>query len=263
MNEEAEIIYIGKSVNIRQRVLSHFYNNRSKRAIEMKALVSDVEHELTGSELVASLLESSEIKKHKPLYNRRQRRTKQHWGLFTCYEDGYLCFRVEKTSLQDSAPVKCFDSKKEGINFLYKLIEQHELCQKLCGLYPTDHACFHYQVGTCHGACVHEEAPEPYNARAKNAIEPLELRQKNIFVIDKGRHPEEKSVVQVQGGKYIGFGYCTSDTNSLEILSDCISPREDNHEVKMIIKQYLEQQKAEQVIIPEGNPMPMKNGQWQ
>ncbi len=253
LNEESEIVYIGKSVNLRQRVLSHFYNNKSKRAIEMKSLVCEVDHELTGNELVASLLESAEIKKHKPLYNRRQRRTKQHWGMFSCYEEGYLCFRIEKTSQVDLAPIKCFDSKKEGINFLYKLIEKHELCQKLCGLYPSGHASFHYQVGTCHGACVHEEAPGIYNARAREAIGSIELSQKNIFIIDKGRHPDEKAVIHVQNGKYSGFGYCTDKTNNIEILKDCISRKEDNHEVKMIIKQYLEKQKAEQVIIPEEN----------
>jgi len=82
-----KLIYVGKSVNIHDRVLSHLNNNLHKKAIEMKSAIADVKYEITGSELVALLLESSEIKKHQPLYNRAQSRTFFNYGLYSFYDE--------------------------------------------------------------------------------------------------------------------------------------------------------------------------------
>jgi len=96
-NKENEIIYVGKSKNIHKRVITHLSNNYSKRAIEMKDHITHIGYETTGNELIALLLESDEIKKHKPVYNRSQRRTSSSYGIFT-YEDeqGYIRFYIEK-----------------------------------------------------------------------------------------------------------------------------------------------------------------------
>jgi DNA polymerase-3 subunit epsilon len=73
-NENKELIYIGKSRNIKSRVISHLNNNSSKRAIEMKQQIAGISYEMTGSELIALLKESDEIKNNKTLYNRTKRR---------------------------------------------------------------------------------------------------------------------------------------------------------------------------------------------
>jgi DNA polymerase-3 subunit epsilon len=77
-NEQNELIYIGKSKNIRDRVLSHFRNYTTKKAIDMRNTTAGIDFEITGSELVALLKESHEIKVHKPIYNRSQRRATSH-----------------------------------------------------------------------------------------------------------------------------------------------------------------------------------------
>ncbi len=71
-NDNNELVYIGKSKNIKTRVMSHFRNNNTKKAIEMRNEIANIDYELTGSELIALLKESHEIKIHKPLYNRAQ-----------------------------------------------------------------------------------------------------------------------------------------------------------------------------------------------
>ncbi len=79
-NEKSDLIYIGKSRNLLQRISTHLSNNTTNRAMEMRDLIADIEWETTGSELIALLKESFEIKKNKPLYNRAQRRTGFQWG---------------------------------------------------------------------------------------------------------------------------------------------------------------------------------------
>ncbi|MBW1792160.1 MAG: GIY-YIG nuclease family protein, partial [Deltaproteobacteria bacterium] len=65
-DEKQQLLYIGKSKNIRHRVLAHLGNASSKRAIEMKQRIHSISYELTGSELIALLKESKEIKAQKP-----------------------------------------------------------------------------------------------------------------------------------------------------------------------------------------------------
>jgi len=82
-DEKGDLIYIGKSRNLRERIWTHLSNNTTGRAMEMRDMIADIDWELTGSELIALLLESAEIKKNKPLYNRAQRRTGFQWGIFS------------------------------------------------------------------------------------------------------------------------------------------------------------------------------------
>ena len=100
-NQDAELIYIGKSRNIRSRVLSHFSNHSTGKAMQMSAQIADIGCECTGSELIALLKESFEIKKHKPLFNRRQRRSLFRYELISYTDNkGYLRFELEKTTNQ-------------------------------------------------------------------------------------------------------------------------------------------------------------------
>src|SRR5690606_13388670 len=82
MNNNDEIIYIGKSNNIKNRVASHFRNGKSRRSVEMIQETVDIRSECTGSELIALLKESEEIKHFKPKYNQAQKRTIENVGIY-------------------------------------------------------------------------------------------------------------------------------------------------------------------------------------
>ena len=240
-DKEGQLIYVGKSVNIHDRVLSHLNNNLHKRAVEMKAAIADVQYELTGSELVALLLESAEIKKHQPFYNRAQRRTFYNYGLYPFTDDkGYLNLKLTRI-IDELSPVYTYSSMQEGKEHLFRLTEEFALCQKLCGLYDAKGACFHYQIHRCNGACVGEEPPENYNERVNEALENYHFGNDSFFIIGKGRSEDEKSVVKVAHGKYCGFGFIDTTTadNELSALHDCIRPQQDNREVRQIINSYL------------------------
>ena len=248
-DHNGDIIYIGKSKNIRSRVFSHFSNEKSKRALIMIDEVHNISYELTGSELIALLLESDEIKTQKPKYNRRQRRATNHYGIYT-YTDkfGYLCYKVD--DIKKETPIVSFDSAKEARERLYILSEKHQLCQKLCGLYEATGACFYYQINHCKGACINEEPAEEYNIRAQEMLDELSYNWQNFFIVDVGRNNDEKSVVKVENGKYIGFGYIDTEFigNDIENLSDVINVYPDNKDVQQIIRTFLKQQSVEMLI---------------
>ena len=79
------IIYVGKAIDIKKRVLGHFYDKANKEVLMCKA-THDIDFELSGNELIALLMESAAIKQHFPLYNQSQKRTSTEYAIFS-YED--------------------------------------------------------------------------------------------------------------------------------------------------------------------------------
>ncbi len=245
-NRSGELIYVGKSVDIHSRVMSHLNNNKDKRAVDMKNNLAEIDYTLTGSELVALLLESAEIKKRQPLYNRAQRRTYFNYGLYSFTDDnGYTNLRLNKI-IDEVQPIYTYGSIREGQEHLYRLCKEFGLCQKLTGLYNTQDACFHYQIHQCNGACIGKEVSDDYNQRVKQAIENYHFDEQNFLIFGKGRNEEEKSIVKVENGKYIGFGFipiALLNTKAYE-LEEFVQQQKDNKEVRRIIITAIKQGKA-------------------
>ncbi len=248
-DEKYELLYVGKSKNIHQRVYTHLMNKSSQRAIEMRDRIAGISFELTGSDLIACLLESDEIKKHKPVYNRAQRREASYAGIFSYTDENcYLRFTLRKS--KDDLPLASFSSNEKAKDFLSRLTDEHHLCQKLTGLYDTSGSCFQHQIGICFGACVGKESYESYNRRAEKAKKMFEYEHHNFLIIDKGRNKGEKSVIKIENGKYLGFGYFDEEevVYDLEILHDCIQSFSDNRDVQAIIKRHLKNNNVEKVL---------------
>jgi DNA polymerase-3 subunit epsilon len=249
-NESGDLIYIGKSRNLQQRINTHLSNNTSNRSMEMRDLIADIDWETTGSELIALLKESFEIKKCKPVYNRAQRRTGFQWGIFSFTDkNGYINYHYSQLD-NDDTPVSVFTSKEKAKSKLNSLIEKYGLCQKLTGLYETDGACFHHQVGICKGACCNKEPAEEYNERAMKAKEEFIFTKRNFFIIDKGRDDQERCAVKIVNGKYSGYGFFSINDIGfgLTAVHECIKPSTDNRDIQVILKQYLKSNRVEKII---------------
>jgi DNA polymerase-3 subunit epsilon len=249
-NENGDLIYIGKSRNLQQRISTHLSNNTTNRSMEMRDLIADIDWETTGSELIALLKESFEIKKNKPVYNRAQRRTGFQWGIFSFTDkNGYINYRYGQLN-DDEVPVSVFTSKDKTKSKLNNLVEKFNLCQKLAGLYETDSACFHFQVGICRGACCGKESAEEYNNRASEAIEEFIFARRNFFIIDKGHDDDERCAVKIVNGKYAGYGYFNINDLGfgLGAVHDCIKPSTDNSDIQVILKVYLKSNRVEKII---------------
>jgi DNA polymerase-3 subunit epsilon len=250
-NSDGRIVYIGKSNNIRQRILSHFRNKQSRKAQELRNSVADITFEETGNELIALLLESEEIKKNQPIFNRAQKRTvKNHSIYFSENENGYITFRISNETNQENL-VTLASTYDHALDMIDELIHKFKLCQKLCGVFSIVHACFKYSVKQCNGACIGKETPEDYNKRAKAAIDSLQYKSPNFMIIDNGRSINEKSVVHIENGKYVGFGYYETEFNNSdpETLKDFIKYKQDNKDINRIIRNYLSKSKKSNLLL--------------
>ena len=249
-DENKNLIYVGKSKSIRSRIMQHLNNNITKKSIEMKSKITDISYEITGSELVALLLESAEIKKHKPLFNRSQRRSAFNFGLFS-FEDpeGYLHLKIN-TIEGEEIPLTTFHFHQEGIDYLHNLAEKYALCKKLCHLDNCSGECFEAQIHHCQGACTGLESAVHYNLRVNKSVHALQYRSPNFFVIDQGRTNDEHAIIKIAGGRFVGFGYASTDcaSNNIEFLHDCIQKYNDNRDIRVIIKGYLNRSKNLKII---------------
>lgn len=168
-------LYIGKSIRIRDRVKSHLYHSKvSARESKLMQSTTHIDYNLTAGELGALLLESQEIKKLKPLYNKRLKKTKDIF---------YIQINKDKilwTPTITSKPSKnfqtqdeyfgIFSNKKQAELFLIELAKSHQLCLKVLNFEKTNRACFNYQLNKCRGACCGKETISSHNKRLYESL---------------------------------------------------------------------------------------------
>lgn len=247
--ENGEIIYIGKSKNIKRRVNQHF-TSQNPKSKKMQLLVATVTYEETGSDLVALLKESEEIKRLKPIFNRAQRRTIFSHGLYH-FEDelGYMNLKVAKVNATDR-PITTFSNLQSAKSFMTRLTEEQQLCQKLTGLYRTQGNCFNYSIKQCLGACIEIESTSSYNERVNKIIDHYSFSKEDVVIVDRGRAIDERSAILIENGVYKGFGFydLNYQVNHIEVLQSIITPMQHNRDTQHIIQNFLRKNKNLKVI---------------
>lgn len=271
-NLQKEIIYVGKANDIKQRVLSHFYD-RAKKEITMCLETADISYAKTGSELLALLLESAEIKKIYPKYNRSQKRKNEGYAIFS-YTDKTGIIHLGYNKIKAiSSPLLKFYNIAQCRAFLEKLCEEFELCPKYCHLQSNVNSCFHYQIKKCKGVCRGNEKADNYNLRVNKAISSFQFQENNFLIKEKGRNNNETAWVLVKNGIYMGYGYTKGNKipkTSQEITS-IIQLQKDNNDIQRILKAYLKKSAEKIVLVPieiskkmtetvRNNPEVSKNG---
>lgn len=242
---KGQVIYVGKALNIRSRFEGHF---TGKSKISLKTEIHDVSYELTGSELLALLLEAMEIKRLWPKYNRSLKVKAISWGLFV-YEDrqGYIRFQVSKV-VKGTDPIYTFTGHSEAWHFLMENREKFGLCPKFCGIQKTPGACYDYDLGKCMGACCGREEPSDYNRKVQAFLGDTDLTGNKMLVRDKGRTPDEEAVLLFEDGFFSAFGFVDKSTAPIDnhMIMDFLKPVKRVVETHLLIRSYLEK-------IPESN----------
>ncbi len=248
--ENGDMIYLGKSRNIKKRVNQHFTGTSGKsKKIQKQAFT--VNYDETGSELIALLKECSEIKVNKPAYNTAQKKTIFPWSIYAEKDsNGYMALKLQKTDGRRKEVIS-FSGPVEGRSALFTITEKYKLCQKVNGMDPSakEH-CFPYELGGCNGACMGKEAPEEYNLRVAEFISNNSFDNQTMAIIDRGRAVDERSAVLIENGVYKGYAFFNLNyqVHNLDILKNIIVPMEDNKDVKKIIRNYINKKKGLKIV---------------
>lgn len=175
-DEAGRPLYVGKSVNIKKRVQSHF--SRDHEAVgefKISQGVRNISTHTTPDELQALLLESRLVKELQPLYNKQLRRTTKLTIVRQARTpEGYIGVTLDEASGIDveSLPdiLAVYPRRSQARESLENVMKDFRLCPKLCGVEKSKKACFWHQLRKCDGACVGAELPKTYNERVLDAF---------------------------------------------------------------------------------------------
>ena len=226
--ENDVLLYVGKSVNLRQRVLSHFAaDTREYKAMRLTQEVRRIHWQETVGELGALLLESRLVKEGQPLHNRRLRRASDlcAWRL---EEVAPGDFRPRLASGEDADFGRAgdlfglFATQREATNTLRKIADAYELCPALLGLEKPaqpGRPCFAFQVHKCKGACVGKEPIGMHSARLMAALAKLKLEAWTypgpIGLVERDDFLDVEEVHVVNNWRYLGTARSEAEVHDL------------------------------------------------
>lgn len=249
LDERDKVIYVGKAINIKKRVLGHFYDKKS-REIALARETAHIDCEETGSELLALIRESTQIKQYFPRYNTAQKKPVKGYGIIA-YTDRQGILHLGYNQLRIAPdPLKIFYTVTECLSFLEQVCEKYELCPKFTQLQTNVPHCSHYKLKNCRGICREKEKTEEYNERVEQAIEAIRSVREDFLIIEKGRTPGEKALIEVKSGNYAGYGFIPGEEriDRYENFRDFITPQKHNADIKQIINAYLARNTKKNIV---------------
>ena len=191
------ILYIGKSIDIKKRIDQHLLKGR-KRLINT---FSKIKIKKLHTELESLLFESQEIKKYRPIFNRRLRKYKNQCSLITkTNEKGYRYYKVINFNHEDS--LIDFFSLRNAKKFIMRQTKQHNLCEKINKLDNSSKSCFQYHLKNCNGACLNHENNNEYNKRFEESLENIIKYPKDCKI----EFSENKTYAIIRMNKVVEFG---------------------------------------------------------
>ncbi len=237
-NNAGKVVYVGKAKDLSRRVKSHFSNNKpSKQKQDFLRDIYRVSYKQCATDLMAHILESTEIRRLWPIHNRSQRGYLAKFGLLV-YEDrqGYKRFTIEKNKHHYN-PVYTFNTLIEGHARIRELISEFGLCARLCNMVKEVDCTESIYAESCDGACKDAERVQEYNDKVDEAINWLQKHLPTFAFIDKGIHEDEQSCILVRKGNFYGMGYINDGIlpDDIDQLQEKLEPMPDNDYIRNLV----------------------------
>ena len=248
INANSEVIYVGKAIDIKKRITSHFSGtSKHRRNQYIRNEIHHIDYELTGNELVALLLESQEIKRIWPKYNKALKFIGNPWAVYD-YEDrsGYLRFNICKR-VKGVEPLITFNSHSDAWQFMIEKAKEFDLCMKLSGIQKSNGACYNLAIDKCRGACTGMETTTKYNKRITKAIASFYNEERSFVIRGAGRTEDEHSIILVENGSYHGYGFCDTGfaPTGIEDVKQVVQGYQSTREIEQYIQSFINSSTSE------------------
>lgn len=174
---KGHIIYVGKAVNLRNRVKSYVRHD-ANRAVKVAAMIShavDLETIVVANEMEALILENTLIKKHHPHYNIMLRDDKTYPYIKVTLQDDYPRVCMTRRVLRDGARYFGPFADAGAVHRVLKLM-QRAFHIRTCRSLKADRPCLQYHMGHCDAPCVHYITKADYQDLVRQAVNLLEGR---------------------------------------------------------------------------------------
>ena len=236
-DNEGNIIYVGKAINIVKRVRSHF-SNKSKLEIELCSNTETVDFEETGSETIALLLEAHYINELKPSYNTLQKEMLDPYIIASKIDSkGIMRIQLLQKSYLDSEN-EFYYNRTSVLQKIKEIQLKFNLCRRYTGIESTSTRCS--DPIFCKGICVGLEDIDTYNDRVKEALDYIFSQRPSYIIKLRGRNKFEHGLVLVKNGIYHGFGFidAESNINSIEDIEGFVNHFPHNYFTSRTLDQY-------------------------
>ena len=236
-NKKGKIIYVGKAINLKKRVLGHFYDKKEKE-LNLCRETADIDFELSGSDLVARLMEDAAIKHHYPIYNQAAKRVPKPYAVFTFEDRQGLIHLAFNTLKATPNPLQVFHSIRDCRLYLEYICEQFDLCPKYCHLQESVWTCSHFKLNNCKGVCRGDETIISYNERVALAVNYITNSNQNVILKEKGRHINEEAFIMIRNGIYCGYGFVdnSAQITNTDDLEPYLIPQKESAEIRGILR---------------------------
>lgn len=252
LDSRGQVIYVGKAINLRKRISGHFTGEVSAwNRSNIRNEIHRIRYELTGNERMALIIEARQIRSLWPRYNLAQKVRVESWGVFDYYDRrGFRRFVVNAVG-RNSSPLHLFTNKSSAWSSLWSKVKEFDLCPKLAGLQLAKGPCYAHLSGSCKGACEGKEDVEAYNLRTKAMIDSFGPVGVNAAILGEGRTAEERSVILVEQGLYVGHGFVGRDVSlsTLDQIRALITPDRDNRIAQGLVSSVLQDPDDGEVIV--------------
>jgi DNA polymerase-3 subunit epsilon len=238
---KGKVVYVGKAVNIKNRVVSHFTGlETGKKRQEFLRNIHSVTCRECPTELTACILESVEIKRLWPIYNISQKRPEQAYGIYA-FEDGkgYQRLAIDKKR-RHYEPVISFNLMTDAHRMLWKVVKEHALHPALCFLDKT----------TPEGG---HEYPEPgaYNLRVEAALQYLKKELGTYAIFEEAPFDKKNACILVESGKFYGMGLIPDNLNFTrpDYLKPHLTQYPENEVIKSMIRSYAQKYPSKVLVM--------------
>lgn len=186
-DEYNEIIYIGKAINLKNRVRQYFQNSKNQhpKVAAMVERITDLEYIITDSELEALILECNLIKKHRPKYNVMLKDDKQYPYIKITIKEDYPRLLIVREIKKDGAkyfgPYTDVTAVNRTIDLLKGLFPIRYCSKNISRAIGKERPCLNYHIKKCIGPCRGNVSKEQYRELIDSIIMMLEGKQEEVL----------------------------------------------------------------------------------
>lgn len=226
-----KVIYVGKAINLKKRVASHFTgNSETSRRQHFLRDIFAISFERCGSELMALLLECSEIQRLWPIHNSALKRFEAKFGLYHYVAiSGYSYLAVGRLPKQHQC-IKSFDREADGLNYLAEMSDRFSVDQRFC------------RYGSASVFKTDEPLPEliAHNLAIDKLLENVASATPSFLIVEQGREPEEQGCIYVEKGEFCRMGYLNRSIaqNDVQEIKDSLKGYKGNHYMLQLVMGY-------------------------
>ncbi len=233
-DEQDTILYVGKAVNLRNRVRSYFRENigRGPQIDKMVSLIARFEYIVTDSELEALILENNLIKEHLPKYNTLLKDDKTYPYIKVTVGEAYPRILFVREMKKDKAryfgPYTSAGAVKDTIELLNKLYKLRTCNRSLPKDIGEGRPCLNYHIGQCSAPCQNLVSREEYREQVEKALNFLNGNYQPILKELQGKMQDAAEKMEFEeAAKYRDLFNSVKSVSQKQKISDSVGEDRD------------------------------------